>query len=450
MDARVSPPPDAAERYPGLSPAGERMLRFLREHPSAPIYRNESGHRLTPDEVQRLLQREKDVLAASIDWPEAGEPPWIPPFLREITPRVAAYRADGDAELAARPCISRADLSRDVTRFVPEELPLDRLINFRTSGTTGHPLLLPSHPVVAGSYLAFHKRALQRFGITLAHGSGQVGVVLVGFQEKCFTYTSVTPTMGESGLAKINLHPNDWHDPAHRSQYLEALAPEVYTGDPLSFAELLELPLAARPRALVSTSMALSEGLRRRLEDRFQCPVLDVYSMNEAGPLAVYDERRGGHVLLQDRMFVEVVDERGQRVPPGARGEVTLTGGFNFYLPLVRYRTGDYAALEKRDGEWTLVGLQGRPPVRFRTGQGAWKNNIELTHALQRHALPQYTVHQERDGTVVFTTLGGFGAKAEVFADLARVLGTDVTLEWVEVDRFPDKVVQYTSELPQP
>ena len=425
------------------------MLRFLREHPAAPIYRNESGHRLAPDEVQRLLQREKDVLAAAIDWPEGGEPPWVQDYLREITPRVPAYREHGDVKLTARPCLSRADLSRDVTRFVPEDLPLERLINFRTSGTTGHPLLLPSHPVVAGSYLAFHKRALLRFGITLTHGSGQVGVVLVGFQEKCFTYTSVTPTMGESGLAKINLHPNDWRDLADRARYLDALAAEVYTGDPVSFAELLELPLATRPRALVSTSMALSEGLRRRLENRFQCPVLDVYSMNEAGPLAVHDARRGGHVLLQDRMFVEVVNEGGQRLPAGARGEVTLTGGFNTYLPLIRYRTGDYAALEKRDGEWMLVGLQGRPPVRFRTGQGAWRNNIELTHALQRHALPQYTVRQKGDGTVTFTTLRGFGAKAEIFADLARVLGTDVPLQWIELDRFPDKVVQYTSELPQ-
>ena len=425
------------------------MLRFLREHPAAPIYRNESGHRLTPGEVTQLRQREQEVLAASISWPDGAEPGWMPTFLRETAPRVPAYREYGDRSLDVLPCISRADLSRDVTRFVPDDLPLDRLINFRTSGTTGHPLLLPSHPVVAGSYLAFHKRALQRFGLTLTHGRGQVGVVLVGYQEKCFTYTSVTPTMDESGLAKINLHPNDWHDPAHRAQYLDALASEVYTGDPVSFAELLELPLTTRPRVLISTLMALSEGLRRRLEERFECPVLDVYSMNEAGPLAVYDPRRGGHVLLQDRMFIEVVDERGRRLPAGCRGEVTLTGGFNFYLPLIRYRTGDFATLEKREGEWTLVDFQGRPPVRFRTDAGTWKNNIEITHALQRYAFSQYTVRQERDGRVVFTTLRGTGREAEIRADLGRVLGAGTLLQFVEVDRFPDKVVQYTSELPQ-
>ena len=31
----------------------------------------------------------------------------------------------------------------------------------------------------------------------------------------------------EAGLAKINLHPNDWRHPDNRAQYLDALAPEV-------------------------------------------------------------------------------------------------------------------------------------------------------------------------------------------------------------------------------
>ena len=69
---------------------------------------------------------------------------------------------------------------------MPDSAPIDRLINFRTSGTTGHPLLLASHPVVAANYLAFHKRALRRFGIELRHGRGQVGVVLVGFPAQVF------------------------------------------------------------------------------------------------------------------------------------------------------------------------------------------------------------------------------------------------------------------------
>src|SRR6185503_7220 len=145
---------------------------------------------------------------------------------------------------------SRADLARDVAAFVPDPLAIDRLIQYATSGTTGHPLLVPSHPAVAASYLAYHKRALARVGVELAHGAGQGGVVLLGYQTRCFTYVSVTPTMGESGLVKLNLHPADWRDPADRGRYLEALAAEVISGDPISFAELLALDCDLAPRAL--------------------------------------------------------------------------------------------------------------------------------------------------------------------------------------------------------
>ena len=138
------------------------------------------------------------------------------------------------------------------------------------------------------------------------------------------------------------MHPADWRAPGDAAKYLDALAPEVYTGDPISLAELAKLPLQTRPRALLSTSMALLPGMQRRLAERFGCPVLDLYSMNEAGPVAVADEKVGGHVLVQHRLFVEILDASGQAVPPGERGEVTLTGGFNFCLPLLRYRTVDW------------------------------------------------------------------------------------------------------------
>jgi phenylacetate-CoA ligase len=308
-------------------------------------------------------------------------------------------------------------------------------------------LLLASHPVVAASYLAFHKRALRRFGIELRAGRGEVGVVLVGFQRKCFTYVSVTPTMNECGLAKINLHPADWRDPEDRVKYLDALAPELYTGDPIGFAELGQLPLQTKPRAMLSTSMTLLPAVKRRLEERFGGPVLDLYSMNEAGPVAVADAAAGGHVLLQPRLYVEILDREGQPVPAGARGEVTLTGGFNFCLPLLRYRTGDYASLQFTGREPVLVGLEGRPPVRFRTTGGEWLNNIEVTHLLERFAIPQFTLHQEADASLVLRWSGG-GAEMQLIRQaVLELFGPGQRLSVEEVPTFEGKVVQYTSAL---
>src|SRR5205085_3091471 len=92
---------------------------------------------------------------------------------------------------------------------------------------------------------------------------------------------------GEAGLAKLNLHPDDWRHPDDRARYLDAMGPEIVAGDPISFAEYLKLPLTRAPRALISVSMTLLPGLRERLELRFGCPVLDIYSLNEVGPVGV-------------------------------------------------------------------------------------------------------------------------------------------------------------------
>ncbi|HSJ01266.1 MAG TPA: AMP-binding protein, partial [Verrucomicrobium sp.] len=359
------------------------------------------------------------------------------------------YRRQGTspARFTDIPSLSRADLSRDIAAYVPDSVPVDRLINFRTSGTSGHPLLLASHPVVAASYLAFHKRALKRFGITLLAGAGEVGVVLIGHQSKWFTYVSVTPTMNEAGLAKINLHPADWRDPADRALYLDDLKAEVYTGDPISFAELLTLPVRWHPRALMSTSMTLLPGLRQRLEERFQCPVLDLYSMNEAGPIAVADPATGGHVLLQPQMYVEILDDNDQPLPPGERGEVTLTGGFNFCLPLLRYRTGDHAALDFSGSEPVLKGLSGRPPVRYRTRSGEWINNIEITHAFRPLAVPQWTVHQDATGGVTLTHAATDSLNLQLTEILQRLFGVDQPLKIQRSQFLEGKVIQYTTDL---
>ncbi|HEU4556762.1 MAG TPA: AMP-binding protein [Longimicrobium sp.] len=439
-----------ADRYPTLSEHGRRMLDFLRGHPSAPIYRNRSGNRLTAAEVEQVRAFEREVEAARVGWRLGELPEWLDGFVERCFDTVPFYRRYGSRphDFHDVPTISRAELGRDVAAFVPDGVPTGRLINFSTSGTTGHPLLLASLPTVAANYLAFYKRALRRFGVELTHGRGQVGVVLVGFQRKCFTYVSVTPTMDESGLAKINLHPDDWKDPDDRARYLDALAAEVYTGDPLSFTELAALPLATRPRAMVSTSMALQPALRAMLEERFGCPVLDLYSMNEAGPVAVYDPAEDGHVLLQQWMYVEILDHEGRPVPPGERGEVTLTGGFNPCLPLLRYRTGDHAALRVTAGrEPVLLGLEGRPPVRFRTARGEWMNNIEVTHALQRFALPQFTLHQAADGSLRFRYHGGAAPADAIGSALRDLFGAGQPLTVEEVAFEDGKVVQYTSDL---
>ncbi|WKB53930.1 AMP-binding protein [Eleftheria terrae] len=439
-------------RFPRLSARGREMLAWLRSHPSAPQFRNYSGHRLDSMAQWQVRWRSWRVRHGQVVIGPQGEPAaWVARFVRRTWRTVPHWQGRGacPARLQDIEPVTRADLSARIDDFVPPGLPLGRVLCFSTSGTTGHPLRVPSHPRVAAEYLAYHRRALARFGLELRAGTGQVGIVLAGYQRRCFTYVSVNPLQGDCGLAKINLHPGEWSRASDRAAYLDALAPELISGDPVSLVELMRLPLQHRPRALLSTSMALSPALRNRLAERFACPVLDLYSMNEVGPIAVFDPALDGFALLQPRLHVEILDAQGRTLPLGEPGEITVTGGFNPYLPLLRYRTGDHGRLERAAcGTWVLRGLQGRAPVRFRTADGQWLNNIEVTHALQDLALTRYALHQHADGMLrlaVDSLLPLDGLAPALRARLGQLLGPlPLQLEPLHAD---DKVRQYTSDL---
>jgi phenylacetate-CoA ligase len=464
-----------AVHHPTLTASGRSLLAWLREHPSAPRFTGNTGSRLRADDLVKVQARTEAVLSAFPS--DSSEPLWLSEFVDRsltIVPFFQRYHLAAGTPFAAIPTTSRKDLSTDVAQFVPDDIDAAQLITYVTSGTTGHPLSVPSHPRVAAEYLAYHRRALRRLGMDLKAGSGHVGVVLLGFQRECFTYTSVVPMQGEAGLVKLNLHPSAWRCEADRAAYLEALQPEVIAGDPISFAELLRIRPTCSPQVLFSTSMTLLPGLRAELESEFRCPVLDFYSMNEAGPIGVFDSAAGGHVLLQPELHVEVLDSSGASVADGERGEITLTGGFNFCLPLLRYRTGDFASMASYlrpdiavaggvdrgvaggldrgvagavAAERVLVGLVGREPVRFYTGDGEWINNVDILHAFNPLTLSQFCVHQAVDGSLTLSVQGS-SRNVLLARDVLRALMGTRSVKLSTIDPAAEKVKQFTSDFP--
>jgi phenylacetate-CoA ligase len=443
----------SVQRLPGLSAHGQAMLLRLRTHPAAPHFRDFSGHRLSPADLKRARQQHEWLRHAHVQ-SHAGDtapPLWVWPWLWRHCGRVAQWPSwwQGWRGWSHLPTMSRADLQSNLRRHVPLHLQGPDLLCFSTSGTTGHPIRVPSTPLAAAAYQPLHERALALHGVALEAGRGDVGMVLAGHQQRCFTYVSVNPQRGECGLVKLNLFESEWRNPDDRACYLDDLQPELISGDPVSLSELARLDMQHRPKALLSTSMSLSLGLRERLALRFSCPVVDIYSMNEAGPLAVWLEAAQGHVWLQAGMHVEILSADGQPLPEGEWGEITVTGGINPCLPLLRYRTGDHARLVMTAWGPTLRDLQGRPPVRFKAACGRWVNNVELTQSLRHFDLQRFAIHQHADLSlhmrIATTTPNEAALHGQVRLALNTLLGP-LPLQ-IEQLLAQDKVRQYTSEL---
>ncbi|KZY39717.1 MULTISPECIES: hypothetical protein [unclassified Oleiphilus] len=435
------------ERMPNLDESGSARLKHLVDQPHAPIFRNQSGHHLAQHELDELghFTREETNLNASAC---AGENKWIDPFLGKCLESVPFYKHYDKSvqRFEDYPTIDRSDLSVSITDFVPDHLPLDRIIAYETSGTTGHALTIPSHPIVAARYSAYHKKALLWNYVDTGEFRSDLAVILAGFQESCFTYASVSPYLNNKALLKLNFHPNDWGSPDDRELYIDLNKPDLISGDPISLSELSMIPFRHRPKAILSTSMTLLKAVRDDFESRYKCPILDLYSLNEVGPVGCSVPGKEGFRLLQSKLLVEILDANGNPVDCGERGEIVLTGGFNDYLPLIRYRTGDFGRLELEDGHWYIRDLEGRPPVQYKTKDGVWLNNVDVTHMLQKFPLSQFSLHQYAEGTLTITLPN------ETYSDsikqlLETKLGQQVQINLFEKVSSDKKIIQYSSDL---
>lgn len=440
-----------ADRFPLLTEQSRAMLRRLQQHAHAPRWTYQCGERLDAAglaDVQAFAQRQRTERRG---WKFEQPPAWVPDFIEQCRRDVPFYRDRLERDPSAT--CNRDDLRREPWAFVPDSADLSDLMVYRTSGTTGNLIPIPAHPVAPARYLPLFQAALAVHGVDLS-GGDRVSLVQVAAQVRTYTFASVSSYLDGAGYAKINLDPADWRGVQDRERFLDDCAPEVITSDPFALEQLAALPLRARPRGILSSATLLLPALRDRLQRHFGCPVIDIYSMNETGPIAFAraDSDADEHEVLPHNLFVEILDAHGQPLPPGVRGEIVVTGGVNPFLPLVRYRTGDFAALSFAHAVPRLVAIERRRPVVFQAADRAPVVSISVTTALFHIPLPFFSLHQARDGTLTFRTRCDDAVEDAVRRALLELFGKrTLRIEQVPLEvAWSGKTIQYARDTEAP
>ncbi|MCB1051703.1 MAG: hypothetical protein H6510_16475 [Acidobacteria bacterium] len=439
-----------SERYPWLTePAKRNLLRML-ESVHAPTFNHQCGDRLDPKTREQCAEFEKS-LAGPLHRPSEPEPAWLNAFQTRCVEHVPIYRqlGRGATRFSELPTVGRKDLYDQPWAFVPDNQPLDDLMVYFTSGTTGRHLDILSHPYVSTCYLILLKKVLAEFGIRLKSGPDQVVIALVCAQKSTYTYASVSGYLDGAGFIKINLNSSDWPEPEAIGAYLRDMNPQIISGDPLALAHLRHVAPALRPDALVSSAMTLSEPFAQALTKTFECPVLNVYSMNECRLLA-YQSQQGFRLASPD-VYMEIMDpDQDQVLQPGQWGELVVTCPRNPFLPLLRYRTGDFGRLQPSDSGWLIQDFEGRPPVAFRTQQGTWINNIDISAKLRDLPWIQFTLHQKKSGDLVLELLAEAHLIPKVTQRLKALFGAGQKIQVKTFDpNAQAKPIQYSSVLDQ-
>ncbi len=457
-------PPEWLARSPTLSDAGWSTLSRLLQHPDAPRWNFETGDRMLPvdlDEVSMFRESFGDRGHFSQINRAAIPPDWMFAEVESQRSRSWWFEAnlpftDLGQSWGDLPTMTREDLSTGIELIVPHDIDdFEQLLVYDTSGTTGHAVHYPHHPKLLGKNQVLAERALADAGVRADFAASEVSCANVCAQQRTYVFASTFGVWNHAGFVKVNLATHDWsggEDAARR--YLRQADPQLVTSDPASLVRMLEWEIPVAPRAILSTALELPSSLRAALREEYDCPVVDWYSTTETGPIAYSWDDEGRMKLVCEDAFVEVVDADGRPVPEGELGEVVVTTGRNPFVYLFRYRTGDFARLERGDVP-ALHDFRGRGAVWFQRSDGEPVNSVDIARAVRLRtpiAMHAFVQHADRSVSMRIRPVRGLPVDIEGVEHELRELFGGVRIA-VTID--PDlgstgKVTPYRSELEAP
>lgn len=451
------------QRHPLMNAEGYATFRRIHEHRHAPRWTYAVGDRVTASDIEQA-QALRGMLSdrtAPLRIPNDA----ILEQVERLRSRVFHYQRslptkfDAKADWHALPTVTRPALY-EVEMLVPTDADLSRLITYGTSGTTGPVVRVPTHPAFNAQNHALGEYAFRTHGVQLSPQAGETACLGVSAQASTYTFATIFSVWNGAGFAKVNLKRSEWPEGQASAQtFFSELQPQLLTGEPVSLAEAVAWELPVRPKGILSTATALAPALQRSLAAHFSCPVLDWYSLSETGPIAYSAPDGQGLSLFPHDLFVEILDDNQRPVALGQAGEVVVTSFRNPYLPLLRYRTSDYARLVEvqthNGAELRLMDLVARRSASFRTPEGELVNPVDIARVVNRCGVYiQHECIQRQDASIELTVqpLSGVDPRLdEIESGLREYFGPRQVLRLKADENMPKhklgKTLAYRSEL---
>lgn len=241
-------------------------------------------------------------------------------------------------DLSKLPIVRKEEIKReDPRRLVSSEYDLARLKVVKTSGSTGQPLQIFLNRAEDDWRKAIYMRA----NISCGQRARDHWVVLTspyhfsdttGLQRKLGVYAqtcvSVFAPVSEQLMAveKARADVLDGY-----SGSISMLAREVQRRGLTSI----------KPRIIFGTAELIDKNSIQSIERVFGAPYYDQFGCAELDRTGWMCPRKVGYHMDADSVITEFVDEKGENVSFGERGEVVYTSLFNYSMPLIRYAVGD-------------------------------------------------------------------------------------------------------------
>ena len=159
----------------------------------------------------------------------------------------------------------------------------------------------------------------------------------------------------------------------------------------------------------------------------FGAETYDHYGCNEAGDISYECSRREGYHVCSDLIIVEVT-KNGEKLPPGEKGEITITNLCNYVGPIIRYNLEDIGVLvDEKCGcgrSFELMRItEGRKGDTVKLRDGRYFSAIELTEALLPvSGIKQFQIVQKEEDDYLVKIVRGMGFTSETVEKIRGLL----------------------------
>lgn len=262
-------------------------------------------------------------------------------LVRHATSTVPYYRGKSFSTL---PILTRRELQDRFgelrsERYAPEH---GVAAEVRSSGSTGAPVRVLRTQV---SQLFWDAITLRDHAWHRRHLEGKLAAIRHGEAARSSTWGRATAGIVKTGPA-VRLAMGA--DVEAQLAQLGEEQPDYLITYPSNAAALARAALAKRTRLahlreVRTMGEALHEDTRGLCREAWQAPVVDVYSAEEVGYIALQCPEHEHYHVQSESLLVEVLDEQGDPCAAGQTGRVVVTDLHNYAMPLLRYEIGDYA-----------------------------------------------------------------------------------------------------------
>ncbi len=243
------------------------------------------------------------------------------------------------------PLLRRSEVQTAFDALVSRGVPPDhgQVIEHQTSGSTGRPIRARGTAITQFFWNAITLRD------HLWHSRDLMGklasirtTVKDGRSSGWGPSTNVVYETGPSVSLNIRA------DVATQLNWLEKEAPDYLLSHPSNILALARLSVDGRIKIpslkeVRTFGETVGPELRKACMDAWDVKVVDAYSAQEIGYIALQCPASESYHIQSESVLVEILDADGRPCGPGQTGRVVITTLNNFAMPLIRYEILDYA-----------------------------------------------------------------------------------------------------------